>query len=287
MPAPTISRTHLHTALEQVAQQLPPVIKRSVYADTGSTYASLDQIHEALEPALRSASLILLPDIQWEQGVLLCALTVVHVPTGESYTAHMPMALAAAQPQACATAVTTVRRLLLIALFNIRLVDAADAANRVCGTAAAAPGGAVGRPGTRTGTPGPVGAAPTPSQTTAHRVGLSGSTTDGEPARPMAPDTTRRAFQAQQDLTAAWIAATRHLGRAACTELLARSLRVTELSHLLPADIPTATAALQRAVVSVDDSAGPLQPPSIPEQSAQVSPGGTAPPMGTDACGAA
>jgi hypothetical protein len=56
---------------------------------------------------------------------------------------------------------------------------------------------------------------------------------------------------------------------------------------LLPADIPTATAALQRAVVSVDDSAGPLQPPSIPEQSAQVSPGGTAPPMGTDACGAA
>jgi hypothetical protein len=269
MPAVTNTYSQLHCALMQVSLQIQPVVKGVVHADTGAAYATLDQIQAALEPALRAANLVLLPDFHLAYGILNCAVTVVNVPFGESYTARLPVVIDATQPWTCAAGVTTGRRLLLAALFNIRCVDD-PIATRAGPAGRAVAAGCAGSAG-RAGAPA--------ADAHADRTVTPGT-----------PDEVQTAHRAVQDLTTMWIAASRRLGIGACTALLTREFQVASLADLPPASIPMATAAMRRAMQQAEGeahaaaSATAPEPAGGDEHSAAPATASSAAPADTCAC---
>jgi hypothetical protein len=232
-------------AMHNVMTQVAPIIKSSLNTETGSYYATLDQVQEALHPSLLKEGLMILPEFKiLNDRTLETTLMAVHITSQESLRFTLPVPIAGTAPTAVGAAVTYSRRVLLCSMFNMRTPEGQE--RFTTNPAEEATGQRQEGDASSTGTRGVTVAMP------------AGATADER----------RDAIAASRNLSIAWSQATRALGRPAVERLLQDAFGVIE-TRLLPTErIVEATAHLNLAVHRAqptapvsDDGASPDRAP--------------------------
>lgn len=121
----TLIGKNLAKALLTVQTEVEAVSKTADNPYFNSKYADLNTVIDAIKPLLNKAGVVFIqaPVQPKFEGTLALATTLIHVDSGEQYTAIAEVPLSKSDPQAYGSAVTYTRRYSLVAIFGLQQED--------------------------------------------------------------------------------------------------------------------------------------------------------------------
>ena len=119
--------TKLMQALFEIQQDPPELLKNSKNPHFKNRYISLDAVLEAILPRLHEKGILLLQPVIQIDGAPALRTSLVHVESGEAYTAEMLLVLDRESPQGQGSAITYARRYSILTLLGLNADEDDDA----------------------------------------------------------------------------------------------------------------------------------------------------------------
>ena len=119
--------TTLMQALFEIQQDPPELLKNSKNPHFKNKYISLDAVLAAILPELHTRGILLLQPVIEINGQPALRTTLLHVESGEAYTAEMLLVLDRESPQGQGSAITYARRYSILTLLGLNADEDDDA----------------------------------------------------------------------------------------------------------------------------------------------------------------